>query len=870
MKQSKRSKRYRKQIDVKEDDYEENHSQNNADHVMTKHRVISHYHNPSFNHHQNARSESKDNINAKRHYSTQQPRSHRHHHHHHHHLRKASTQHDHAHHHHHHRYDVNNNNNNNDNNNNDNNNNNNDNNKNNNILTSKATVEEAKPSKHAKKVQKETFHRSVKQPKREQHTVNSHRSQHASSQDETRGEHISHSPEELCQPHVQVISSSLSNIKEINIDNKTDETNNEPHTERVKLRKKHEKRNTPRNSDGKIRKRLPPLAFPEYNISSAEKRLSLQEPKSARTKKVHRSTTLYWEELPKGHTSADNIIYAVGKEAQIQSRYTETIIHSASTNGQLDIVKFYVEKNKYLNEQNGYLNTALHCATFHKHLDIIDVLLESEAEMNLQNVEGDTVLHLAVDKELTEVVRRFLERGCNVNLQNENGETPLHIAVHRKNVDVVKLLLQNGADMTITNHHGNTALHSSVHFFALMETINTLVDALTKQEKEKHGCTHDEEYSSTQNKEIDFFDETDGCRNANLNFQVEDTNMIERPVLTIEDDKEIVHKHSGEQQIKNKNEEELNMINLTNASGDTVLHRAAKYCTSEIIESILQSEQIDLLQKNKKGNTALHCAATLPNVETVKLLVNRDKRLLDVTNGLGNTALHCAIERGHVETVQFLLGSAARSDIKNYAGNTAVHAAILNEQHTILNVLFQHDARLDAANCENELPIHTAFKKRNVDIFKCVLGKSKNYINDFYNQDGTLLHMTFKNTFTADKNDVFLEMLIHNFADVNIQDNDGNTPLHLAIKKRRKKASELLVMVDGVNLEVRNNEGHTALHLLAQFNEIDLFSKMRITKKELDVTNNNGETALNIAIRHNYSDLSILLLKIAWDLDFSL
>ena len=56
-----------------------------------------------------------------------------------------------------------------------------------------------------------------------------------------------------------------------------------------------------------------------------------------------------------------------------------------------------------------------------------------------------------------------------------------------------------------------------------------------------------------------------------------------------------------------------------------------------------------------------------------------------------------------------------------------------------------------------------------------------------------------------------IEVLLHHGVDVNVQDNEGNTPLHWAVKQRRLKIIRVLLH-HGVDVNVQDNEGNTPLH----------------------------------------------------------
>lgn len=85
---------------------------------------------------------------------------------------------------------------------------------------------------------------------------------------------------------------------------------------------------------------------------------------------------------------------------------------------------------------------------------------------------------------------------------------------------------------------------------------------------------------------------------------------------------------------------------------------------------------------------------------------------------------------------------------------------------------------------------------------------------------------------------VVLEWLLHQEGcDVNVQDSDGDTPLHHC---DRLEAARMLVEVGGANVSVKNNDGMTALQLkvedlkaLEQDEELDINDEDFIELKKL-------------------------------------
>ena len=479
---------------------------------------------------------------------------------------------------------------------------------------------------------------------------------------------------------------------------------------------------------------------------------------------MNRSTTLYWENEQDSPDNIEGLIFNVSMSARIQTGYTDTILHSACTNGQLDIVRFYVDKSRYLNEQNGYLNTALHCATLRGHLEVISLLLKKDPELDLQNVEGETVLHLAITNDLLDAAMMYLDKGCDIGKQNKYGDTPLHVAVGKKMTNIIKMLIDKGADMAIKNNHGNTPLHSCINYVADADTVRLLLQS---------SSGYDEDLSESQTRVID----------------------------------------------------------LQNTNGDTMLHCAAKHCNPDIVRMILKYTKTRA--QNVKGDTPLHCAVKLPNLETVKILIEEVKDLLKVENNFGNTPLHCAAERGDDDVVEYLIHVGAEVNTQNKIGDSALHCGIKNGKYETVRMLLAGNAGVLKHNSNGDSIIHC---------------------------------LVTSNAPDSEKIDV-LKLLVSFKADINSQDGDCNTPLHLAIKTEKKRLAQMLISYKEIVYSIKDNNGDTVLHLIAANNYLDIIENIQATPDDLNAVNNDGDTALNVALNLGYGDVSMVFLKLSWNLE---
>lgn len=137
-------------------------------------------------------------------------------------------------------------------------------------------------------------------------------------------------------------------------------------------------------------------------------------------------------------------------------------IYLASYRGDLDTVKRLLAENPDLiNSRNSVGRFPLEMAAQTGQIEVVKFLLEKGADVNL-NRGGATALHMAaIYGGKTEVITLLLEAGADINARTGNGDTPLNMAVIGKQKEIAELLLDKGGEINWENQNFSHLLYTA-------------------------------------------------------------------------------------------------------------------------------------------------------------------------------------------------------------------------------------------------------------------------------------------------------------------------------------------------------------------------------------------------------------------------
>ncbi|KAK4419962.1 Ankyrin repeat-containing protein NPR4 [Sesamum alatum] len=254
------------------------------------------------------------------------------------------------------------------------------------------------------------------------------------------------------------------------------------------------------------------------------------------------------------------------------------------------------------------------------------------------------------------------------------------------------------------------------------------------------------------------------------------------------------------------------MVSLENSELETPLHVACREGHLEIVSLLLETDPSVAYKVNCRQESVLFAACERGNIHVFKDLLNFP-RLLMLESDMTTSSLHAAASSGNTEIVKEIL--KARPDFarkRDVDGCTPLHVACIKGQLEITRELVKLDSNLCLIpDGEGRIPLHHAAIKGRINIIGEVLSASLDSAQATTFNGETILHVAVKNNqyevvkyLTESPNTTKLR---------NMQDNDGNTILHLATAAKLN-AMVMYILKIGIDINCLNRKGNTALDVV--------------------------------------------------------
>ena len=240
----------------------------------------------------------------------------------------------------------------------------------------------------------------------------------------------------------------------------------------------------------------------------------------------------------------------------------------------------------------------------------------------------------------------------------------------------------------------------------------------------------------------------------------------------------------------------------------TPLHLSAQRGYWSIVKLLIEIGNADIHAMAKNDETILHCVAAKNNIPMMEYLLRKGANI-DEEDKQGKTALWIASSKGFDNTVDFLLENRAKVDVKGGPFKTTpLHVAALNGHFLVVRTLVENgNADINAINYKGKTVLFYGAISNNIEILEYLMRQGAKI--DAVDNDGrTALWDASYFSYTE-----AVEFLLNNGADVEIKGQDGKTTLHFAAEEGHLSVVKILIEIGNANVNVQNNLGQTPLQL---------------------------------------------------------
>uniref|UniRef100_A0ABD2VYR7 Uncharacterized protein n=1 Tax=Trichogramma kaykai TaxID=54128 RepID=A0ABD2VYR7_9HYME len=532
-------------------------------------------------------------------------------------------------------------------------------------------------------------------------------------------------------------------------------------------------------------------------------------------------------------------------------------------------------------------------------------------EVNYIDEDGLTHLHVACFYGLDTTVEKFLELGQDPNCFSQDMDasypySPLYLALHNGHGKVFELLLREGADLlSLLSVDGDTSVHvlgKRNHNDAFLETFFEIVEekhltlpvnaidcdgflpldyALGGRNKKlmelllRHGANPNlgNKYGNAPLHTISKL----CCNNIDLGDLLDKFFAINDELgNTIQVDAQNIYGHTPLHYL-------LSVASNNKKNND---HDCQVDTPSLLVQQNLKKNAVELLLRrganpnvaDKEGFTPLHVIST-DDLAEIFFKINKELKQglhVNVRNKWNETPLHRALHQNLKNLAELLLRQDADPNFSDNKRQTCLHIICMRDDENIAKMLFQicdekhRLIKVDAQDNEGRTPLHKAIDKGNIKLVEILLrrGARPNLADD---KKITPLHAICKRKNGDDgllKRFFEINDELNQLVEVDTKNEEGSTPLHLALSHGCKKLNQLL-LEKHADPNLANAEGHTPLHVICQRedDDVDLVKMLfemsdKFNKPiQIDARDKSGCTPLHLALNGGHEQTAEWLLR---------
>ena len=406
------------------------------------------------------------------------------------------------------------------------------------------------------------------------------------------------------------------------------------------------------------------------------------------------------------------------------------------------------------------------------------LLLDHGADANIASADGNSPLHKAVSNGFFCITKRLVEKGSDVNFQNREGKTPLFLGVKNKHEQLIKLLIENEADVTIGYKENYT---ERIH--------------LVRGKDKGRAAWH---YVLVKKHLLGLF-----------------LKRVKGGRVNVADFGDILRSGWGKDPPEGTTDKILKEYDFQfkEIPDVTLLHIASKQINKPEIIDLLVKSGANVNAQDAEGFTPLHMAAIHGNLKIVKKLVDLEADVNIITTD-GKNAAELAHLNEELEIEEYL-------ESKMAASQRTKDRKIDSELVDFLIEAYDLSATYDLTEHFRKLKLRSGRGKDPPE------GTTDKILKEYDFQfkeilDVTLLHIASKQ---INKPEI-IDLLVKSGANVNAQDAEGFTPLHMAAIHGNLKIVKKLVDLEA-DVNIITTDGKNAAELAHLNEELEIEDYLR-------------------------------------------
>lgn len=247
---------------------------------------------------------------------------------------------------------------------------------------------------------------------------------------------------------------------------------------------------------------------------------------------------------------------------------------------------------------------------------------------------------------------------------------------------------------------------------------------------------------------------------------------------------------------------------------------------------------------------------------SLRKLMRMDSELINETDNENEGLLKKSVKANNFVVTQLLLDNGINPNILDEQESNPLFIAVKQNNLNLFKLFLSYDVNLNHKDIFGNTLLHYAVKNMNTSI--CNLLLTKNVYQNIKNQSGFFpIHELINLNIQENKKETFANFIKNVNLDLNINNKDRNSLLHLLIYKKDYFKIQELLKIPSLKMNSNNFENETPVFVAIKLTFPEPILSFFFEKNGIDISykNNNNVTALFLLIDHYKEEFVLNVLE---------